>query len=193
MSRRLLLSTATQGVRADAPGPLRYQGVTTDMPSGPLSSGAALVGVTVIDPSTGDSRSVSGRLDTGADQTLVDHSIVQAVGLVKIGSDSIEGVFGNPQQEGEYLATLDFGGYGAVAEVKVLAAPILQQLGFPVLVGVDVLGSGTFDYEGLKQRFSLTLGAKSVPRPRSPLPIIVGIPLAVALGGVAWSVATGRR
>jgi|GEM_PF-5373139 len=159
------------------------------MPSAPLQHGAALLPAAVADPTTGKSLPVLARVDTGADQTLVDTKVIQQLPVSPIGDVPIEGVFGSPEDEREYTVNLLLGpngSYGSVPLVRVLATD-LTPLGLQALIGVDVLQTGVFGYDGLAGTFSLAVGVPAATRPARAFWWVLAIPgTAAVFGTAAW-------
>lgn len=155
-----------------------------------LQTGAALVPFQVINPSTGNTAGGTARVDTGADITLIDASVLDYVAATSTGNIVVVGIDGVDQTLYEYVVSLNFGADGYVTQAKVVGLPGLQDIqGIQGLIGKDILKTGIFNYDGLTNTFTLQVGIGTGP-PISPLPqwVLPAAVIATSLGlaGVLW-------
>lgn len=151
-------------------------------------NGAMIVGVVVGNPATGQTVQGVGRVDTGADTTLIDPTFVAPLGLIPTGTTPIQGVLGSPTAEPDYIAGVTIPGAGSLAAVGMTADP-LRPLGYDVLVGLDILSTGTLRVDWQAGTFALVFGQQSPARPaqRAWVPVLLGA-LAITAAGVVVGV-----
>ena len=158
-----------------------------------LTSGAAVVGFSVLDPATGTGGEGIARVDSGADRSLIDTGLIASAGLAPSGTLTIVGIDGQPQDLPVYVLDLDLGPHGLVKGVRFVGDNLQKPLGYDALIGVDVLRTGLFVYQGYADTFELQAGMAGYVPPAVPTwPLYVGIGLVLA-GGVGVVVAATRR
>jgi hypothetical protein len=145
------------------------------------SDGSMLVVVRVYNPATGRSASGTFRIDTGDDTTIVDPLILGAIGAMPIGSQTIEGVDGQPVTDNLYRVDLDLGASGYVPGVTVVGQD-LSGLGLAGLIGDNLLAQGVLVRDGPAGTFSLTV-APPIPTASNVGATVAA--LAALAGGVA--------
>jgi len=157
-----------------------------------LTSGAAVVGFSVLDPATGTGGEGIARVDSGADRSLIDTGLIASAGLAPSGTLTIVGIDGQPQDLPVYVLDLDLGTHGVVKGVQFVGDNLQKILGYDALIGVDVLKTGLFVYEGYMNTFELQAGMVGYATPAVPTwPLYVGLGLVIA-GGVGIVAALAR-
>jgi len=157
-----------------------------------LTSGAAVVGFSVLDPATGTGGEGIARVDSGADRSLIDTGLIASAGLAPSGTLTIVGIDGQPQDLPVYVLDLDLGTHGVVKGVQFVGDNLQKILGYDALIGVDVLKTGLFVYQGYANTFELQAGMVGYATPAVPTwPLYVGLGLVIA-GGVGIVAALAR-
>jgi hypothetical protein len=103
-------------------------------------------------------------IDTGAQATMISTNVVQTLNLMPTGKRAIQGVGHNVTYHNEYLFRVAFifsvstmgqtGTTGAGAAAVYSSPPIhgaeltLTNIGFDVLLGMDIIGAGSLKIEG---------------------------------------------
>ncbi len=155
-----------------------------------LQARAALVAFQAINLQNGKQAGGTARVDSGADISLVDLTVLNAVGASQTGSIEVQGIDGNAVQMPLYTVDLNFGNYGYIQNAVVAGDDgLVSRDGYPALIGTDLLSSGSFDYFGTNQTFDLQVGiGTGVPINEIPSWLLPGGIVAAALGlaGITW-------
>jgi hypothetical protein len=127
---------------------------------GNLTAGkAATLAFTIINTSNGQSISGTARIDTGADVSCIDSRLPATVQAVADNTEPIVGINSQPTTESVYQLDIDLGNYGYVSGAQLVAVDNLSaNNGYDLLIGVDILGGGVFEYTGYAGTFDLQLG-----------------------------------
>ncbi len=150
-----------------------------------LTGAAAELTVSVVNPVNGLTINGTARIDTGADITVISPNIASAIGATSTGTIQVVGVTGDATDEDSYQLDVDLGSSGYVSGDTVISDNDMSSLGVDVLIGIDVLSTGYFEYDGQTGTFSLQVGLPQAPVSGVPSWMIwAGIGLAVA-GGIA--------
>ena len=98
----------------------------------------------------GNTRSMLGLLDSGADQSIVPDQVARALGLTQIDEVDVEDANGGSERRAVYAADLEFDGH------SVTALP-MAGTDYPiVLLGRDVLNGFRAVLDGPAQEFTLS-------------------------------------
>lgn len=129
-----------------------------------LINGMATVNFNIINPANGLKSSGVARIDTGADRSLFDARLIGAVGATQIDSIQIIGILGVPIEEPVYMVDINLGDMGYFPNAMVVANDtLLNTVGYDALLGIDVLKSGIFIYDGATSSFDLMVGIGAGP------------------------------
>lgn len=155
-----------------------------------LQARAALVAFQAINLQNGKQSGGTARVDSGADISLVDLSVLQSISATQTGSIEVQGIDGNAVQMPLYTIDLNFGNYGYIQNAVVAGDDgLVTRDGYQALVGTDLLSTGIFDYYGTGQTFNLQLGV-STGTPINEIPpwLLPGGIVAAVLGlsGITW-------
>ncbi len=151
-----------------------------------LTGNAADLTVSIINPTTGAINGTA-RIDSGADITVISPNIASAIGATAFGTIEVVGVTGDATNENAYQVDIDLGNSGYVSGITVIADPDMASLGVDVLIGVDVLDTGYFEYDGQTGTFTLQAGLPQAPVSGIPswwLWLGIGLGVAGVIGGI---------
>ena len=152
-----------------------------------LTGNAADLTVSIINPITGATINGTARIDSGADITVISPDIASAIGATEFGTIEVVGVTGDATDENAYQVDLDLGDSGYVSGLTVIADADMSSLGVDVLIGVDVLDTGYFEYDGQSDTFTLQVGLPQAPVSGIPswwLWLGIGLGVAGVIGGI---------
>lgn len=81
--------------------------------------------------------------DTGAQCTVIHHSLEKTLNLDIIGNQNITGVDGIPSLERQYVVDISFHKDMIIPDVKVTSSGFVNGT-FNMIIGMDIIGSGDF-------------------------------------------------
>jgi predicted aspartyl protease len=155
-----------------------------------LTGNAALLTVSVINPVNGETINGTARIDSGADISVISTNIASAINSSSISTIQVVGVTGSATSEEAYQVDIDLGSSGYVSGVTVISDSNMAGLGVDMLIGVDILQTGYFEYDGQSGSFTLDVGLPQAPVSGiSPAWLWAGVGLAVVgvVGGIVFA------
>ncbi len=148
------------------------------------SSGFATVGFRAVNPISGVASQPSiGLIDSGDQRAVVSPALISSIGAMPYGTSQIIGFDGQPVGANLYMVDLDFGSGGYVPSV-IVASYSISGLGFDALIGVNILRTGVFTYNGPKGTFTFDVGRTNAPAITSPTTYAAVGLIALGLAGI---------